>query len=387
MSESKARQAAQAKAQVSPLKKFGDVLCKPVIFHYAIIWLIVLLVVGTIAQRTMGLYLAQEKFFSSWLMWFGPIPVPGGRTTMILIFINLLAKTVFKSIWRVDQIGVLISHFGALLLMGGGFVTAYTTVEGNMAIVEGQKSAIFSSYHDLEIAVIDTTDESDEKVMAFSGPYIAQDAEIKSDKFPFSLKIAEYYRNADVVRLEESPGERYRAAAKRFGLKELRLETEHERNQAGVLVDIDGMGEEENGLYLLVEFMSVPQTLSTSDGRSYRLELRRRTYPLPFTIEVIDFKKELHPNTQVARAYSSKVNVIEHGTSIPKLISMNNPLRRYGYTFYQSSFVEGDDDTTILAVVRNHGRLFPYISSIIICIGVMIHMGFQLPRLIRRVNS
>jgi hypothetical protein len=385
MSESKARVAAAARQ--SPFKQLGEILYKPVVFHYAIIWLIVLLVAGTIAQRTIGLHMAQEKYFSSWLVWFGWIPAPGGRLTMLAIFINLFTKTVFKSIWRLDQIGVLISHFGALMLLGGGFVTAYTSVEGSMAVVEGDQSAVFSSYHYLEFAVIETTDPGFDKVLAFSGPYVAKGAVIEHEDIPFSIRVKEFHRNADVVRLENSPGDNYRAAAKRFGLAPLKLETENERNQGGALIELSGLDDASNGVYLLVEFMSVPQTLTLSDGRSFRLELRRRTYPLPFTIEVIDFKKEVHPNTEVARAYSSKVNVIENGVPRQVMIEMNKPLRSQGYTLYQSSFVEGDADTTILAVVKNRGRLFPYISSIIICIGVLIHMGFQLPRLIKRVNA
>ena len=54
---------------------------------------------------------------------------------------------------------------------------------------------------------------------------------------------------------------------------------------------------------------------------------------------------------------------------------MNEPLRHYDYTFYQASFIEdGDKQTTVLATVKNYGRMFPYISSIIMCVGILFHM-------------
>ena len=54
---------------------------------------------------------------------------------------------------------------------------------------------------------------------------------------------------------------------------------------------------------------------------------------------------------------------------------MNEPLRHYDYTFYQASFIEeGDKETTVLATVKNYGRMFPYISSIIMCIGILVHL-------------
>ena len=63
------------------------------------------------------------------------------------------------------------------------------------------------------------------------------------------------------------------------------------------------------------------------------------------------------------------------------LIKMNEPLRHNGYTFYQSSFFEGEfSDISVFAVVENYGRLFPYISSIIMCIGILLHLILKIPR-------
>ena len=67
---------------------------------------------------------------------------------------------------------------------------------------------------------------------------------------------------------------------------------------------------------------------------------------------------------------------------------MNEPLRYKGYTFFQSSFIEGPEgETTVLAVVKNYGRLFPYISSIIMCIGLLFHLSLKLPELFKKFKE
>ena len=70
------------------------------------------------------------------------------------------------------------------------------------------------------------------------------------------------------------------------------------------------------------------------------------------------------------------------------LIKMNEPLRYKGYTFYQASFIEGKlKDTSVLAVVKNYGRLFPYISSIIMCFGLLVHMILKISLRFKRIKS
>ena len=50
------------------INKIIRFLGNPNIFVFAIAWMILLVIVGTIAQRDMGLYQAQNLFFSSWLV-------------------------------------------------------------------------------------------------------------------------------------------------------------------------------------------------------------------------------------------------------------------------------------------------------------------------------
>ena len=64
---------------------------------------------------------------------------------------------------------------------------------------------------------------------------------------------------------------------------------------------------------------------------------------------------------------------------------MNEPLRHKGYTFFQASFIDDSEvETTVLATVKNYGRLFPYISSIIMSIGLLIHLLVMMPKMVKR---
>ena len=136
-----------------------------------------------------------------------------------------------------------------------------------------------------------------------------------------------------------------------------------------------------DGIYSLILEQSIPQTINV-DGKELTIMLRRERTYLPFSLELVDFKKELHPGTDIAKSYSSKVNLYEKNIKRPVIIEMNVPLRHKNYTFFQSSFIEDfNSDTTILSVVKNYGRLFPYISSIIMSIGLLLHMVLRLPKL------
>lgn len=77
----------------------------------------------------------------------------------------------------------------------------------------------------------------------------------------------------------------------------------------------------------------------------------------------------------MAQEYESIVTIMDGEIEWQSPIRMNEPLRYKGYTLYQSSFITvGEEQLSVLAVVENAGRVFPYISSIVMCIGLLIHL-------------
>ena len=176
----------------------------------------------------------------------------------------------------------------------------------------------------------------------------------------------------------------YKGMARNFYLQEIPSEKEYEKNRPGIIFQVSGSFTDSDGIYGLIFGQSIPAKLNIDEKR-YIMSLQKKKTYLPFAIELLDFKKVMHPGTQVAKSYSSRINLIENNVPRSVLIEMNKPLRHKGYTFYQASFIEGlDNEATVLAAVHNYGRLFPYISSIIMSIGLLFHILTNLPSLLKK---
>ncbi len=365
------------------MKRLISTLSNPKIFVYTISWMMVLVVLGTLAQRDMGLFDAQQKYFSSWIAWLGPIPTPGGRITMLLMFVNMMFFMLKPALWTWKKIGIIITHGGAILLLIGGGLTAWFSAEGTMIIEEGASSNYVVDSHLKELAIINTTPADYDQVTSVNRNQLFDNNSIHHEHLPFRLEIIEYYKNCKPHKRTSPVGGEYKGLAQNYALIRFDDEKEDNRNQPGITFKIIDAGESSNGIYSLVIGQSVPQTIHVNNS-TYTLILRNQRTYLPFELELIDFKKVLHPGTGMAKSFSSDVNLIEDGISRNVLIQMNEPLRHRGYTFYQSSFSEAPGgDTTILSAVKNYGRLFPYISSLIMSLGLLMHMLVKLPKLLR----
>ena len=171
----------------------------------------------------------------------------------------------------------------------------------------------------------------------------------------------------------------------RFNLIEIDRDTDDMKNRPGIIFQVSGTFSDIDGVYGLIFGQSVPATINVNSNQYVMALTKKKTY-LPFAIELEDFKKVMHPGTEVTKSYSSKINLVENNIPRPVLIEMNKPLRHEGYTFYQASFIESPsgEETTVLAAVHNYGRLFPYISSIIMSIGLLMHMLVNMPALFKK---
>jgi len=346
-------------------------LAKPHIFFYSCVWLIVLVFFGTLAQRDYGLYWAQQKFFSSFILWVGWIPLPGGYLTMGVLFLTLLAKLVFKSPLKKKSLGTVVTHLGALLLLLGGFLTAITTQEGAMVLAEGDRSNQFEKYFEKELHV---GKEKSADNIVFQQKWIKKGNILAHKKLPFKVEVLNFYENSSFVKRQESDPENVKGFLKIFQIFEIPREKQAEKNRPAVIFQITGSQEKTNGLYAVFEGMPIQQNIRFSDD-VYPVKIDSEKIQLPFEVELIDFEKKMHPATGIPKSFKSEVKVHDNGVEQRKLIEMNEPLRYRGYTFYQASYLEGTPkETTVLAVVKNTGRLFPYISSIVMCIGVLIHL-------------
>jgi hypothetical protein len=354
-------------------------LARADVFFVLLGWLMVILVVGTLAQASIGLYLSLQQYFYAWVWWVGGVPLPGGATTLALITLGLAVKLV-RQRWRWRKLGTLLTHLGVLALLVGGFVMTLWTTEGNILLAEGEQTDFMEAPYRVELALTDTATGQD--VAIFPQRVLASGATLTHPALPFSLQLQTYCRNCTLQRLatpRANPAAR--GLALNFELLPARWRPREEENIAGAIFRITG-AEEADGLYGVFEFMPIPQTLKAGPY-TYLVAMRAQRIPLPFSVQLVDFEKDTYPGTATARAYRSDVIVTDGAVQWPARISMNKPLRYKGYTLYQASFVEGAQDVSILAVVENRGRLFPYLSTFIIGLGLLVYLWQRLPGLWR----
>ena len=369
-------------------------LSNPRIFVFIIIWMMFLVLIGTIAQRDVGLYQAQQQYFFSIFFWLQIndipiIPLPGGLPTMSILFINLTSFFFKPNIFKSKKIGVLTVHSGALILLVGGGITAAFSSEGNMMIEEGAKVNYIQNPYEREFSVtIDYGETIDSlQVINFNENLLNENEQLYYKDLPFSIRIIDYFVNADLIEKNQVSILEKGILAKNYNLIELPYEKEYEKNKSALKYQIISNQNETSGIYISYIDERMPINLKI-DSIYYELSLRpKRTY-LPFEIELKDFEKIMHPGTEIAKSFSSEVYLNENDISKRFLIEMNAPLRYNGYTFYQASYFEYQGkEFSIFAVVKNYGRLFPYISSIIMCIGVLIQIIIRIPQLFRKNNK
>lgn len=255
-----------------------------------------------------------------------------------------------------------------------------------MTIYEGAKSDYFSDYHERELVIEDSS--TGEPVAAYPWRDLVVGRILPVHKLGFTVEIVKACRNCEMVprqgEAHDAWSSELRGRAKDFDMQSAPLEKDDENNRSGVMFRIAGTHSDKDGIHFSVDFVSVSPWVEV-DGTSYSIALRKKRKYLPFAIRLLDFEKQVYPGTDTPRSFKSVIEVIEGDSHWRSVISMNEPLRYKGYTFYQSSFIDdADKSATILAVVKNVGRLFPYLSSIIMCAGLLLHLVMQLPKLIRK---
>ena len=333
--------------------------------------MIIIVFLGTIYQGDLGLYMTQKIYFSSWMYWLYFIPLPAGRLLMTVMSINLLALSLRKSLWQYKKIGILIVHFGALLLLLGGGITAYFSYEGRMTIKEGNSSNYIEDYYTKELAIIasDRSTTSFDEDQLFSSNTLS----VNHSGGSFSIKVLSFLINSKPINRIESCDE-CRGEFQSYQLVELKHQKEFEQNNAALIFEIDGINESIDGVYASMIFENENNVIDFGQEQ-LTIMLRPLRTALPFSIELVDFEEVLHPGTEIAKSYSSKVILNTGELKRDVIIAMNEPLRHREYTFFQSAFNRADNaEYSTLAVVKNYGRLFPYISSIVMCIGLLLHL-------------
>jgi ResB-like family protein len=357
--------------------------------------LMVLVVACTLAQVHLGTWGAVAIYMRSWLVWWDvpgtvfSLPIfPGGALAGLLLGVNLFAAQLKRLELSWKKVGLWIVHAGLILLVVGEFVTGMYQVDMQLAIEEGQTVDYIESPREMELAVIDTTDPAHDDVYSIPARLLARRGTVEVPGTPVKLRVREYLENADLhTRGEGEAAVATAGVGTSIGLRALPPVTTDDRPNATTALVEPVAGGRSYGTWLVSAVLGAPQAF-VHEGRTYQLAMRSRRKYLPYALTLKDFKHDVYAGTDIPKNFSSLVRLSNpaRGEERDVLIFMNQPLRYDGKAFYQASFGKGDT-LSILQVVENPGWLLPYISCVLVTIGLMVHFAISLKRSARRRSA
>ena len=114
----------------------------------------------------------------------------------------------------------------------------------------------------------------------------------------------------------------------------------------------------------------------TKDTSIYYVQFTPKQVDVGFETTLKDFRVKYYEGTQQPKSYESTVFVAgsEH------LISMNEPMDKNGFTFYQSSYTTDDEGkplASVLSVNKDPGRKIKYLGSLMIVLGIISMFYFK----------
>jgi hypothetical protein len=362
--------------------------------------LFVLTAVGTFAQAHTSLYDVQRRYFDALVavVDVGPVsvPLPGGSLALALLGLNLVVGGVIRLRRGWATAGILVAHVGILLLLGGGLVEALASDKGQMTLHEpaaggsaGPSQANrFQSYYEWELVVAER--RSGGKLVEHVIPWSRLEGlegktlRATSRDLPFEVRVSGWTRNGRPRRASDSDG------PSGWVIEALEPAREAERNVPGALVTLAPPGSPTGAKGLVWGAQSFPWSVAV-EGRTFEVDLRHRSWSLPFALRLRRFVHETHPGTRMDSRFSSYVTKVEDGVERDVHITMNEPLRHRGYTFYQSGWGPPDAPPgtplfSTFAVVRNPSDRVPIWACTVIAAGLLFHFARKL-RLHVRASS
>ncbi len=294
-----------------------------------------------------------------------------------------------------QRAGVVLLHAGIGLMMVSEIIAGTLVEEAQMRIAEGEAVNFVEDIRSYELALVDTTDPEQKVAVVVPASRLADAVgqTIRDENLPFDLRVVDYAANSDLrerKRSESAPADR--GAGLHWTIEKLPPVSGTDQSNrvdapSAYVEFLDKQSGESLGTYL-VSLHLMEQPLDV-DGRHFEVALRfKRTYK-PYTVRLIDVRKDTYIGTNMPRNYSSDIHLVDPTRNENRKVHiwMNNPLRYAGETFYQSDYrgpPEVPVETTVLSVVNNTGWMIPYVACMIVATGMLTHFSGVLVRYLNR---
>jgi hypothetical protein len=328
-----------------------------------------------------GLWAAQQRFFSAWFFpVYGVIWLPAAQCVLWALFLNLLAAFALRLPLSRRRAGLLAAHLGVLILLAGGWVTERFGHDSFLTLMEGESANASVAYRTWELALWPLPEGAERDVTAVDAGPLAERGRLTLARWDLELAVETYHRHcAAFTSPSQTGGIDFLNASSIAFLRAEKPNADPQADVPGMVLRIGPRGQAKKVLL----FGGAPAPTSVPiDGLDLAVSLRRKRYPLPFALRLVDFRRTYHPNSSIPRSFESLVEVDPQGMNRRVRIEMNRPLRHLSYAFYQASFAERDGgvEASTFAVTRNAGRHFPYVATALTVAGLMVHFVQVLSR-------
>ncbi len=347
---------------------------------------------ATLEQIDNGLYPTLTKYFD-WRSAFllpeingkmVPLPLPGGYWVCVVLLVNLILGGIIRirKGWR--HYGNLIAHFGIIFMLVGGGVSHHFSERGNMAVGQGDSSNAAEDYFEYVVEVTEIKDGKAGTVHVIRGKDIedldgANARIFRMPDMPFDLELTGFLKNAVPVSASERAPDRQQFIADGYFLMEkpkLPKAEEAERFTAGTYARILKRDGTKSDPFILAGASFHPFSYRIDD-RVFTVDMRKRLWPMPFTLKLDKFTAAFHPGTMRPSKFVSNVTRIENGGEAKVTIQMNEPMRYEGLTFFQASYGPpgagpGDKMYSVFEIVRNPADKWPEYSLWIVSFGMAV---------------
>jgi ABC-type transport system involved in cytochrome c biogenesis permease subunit len=333
----------------------------------------------------------QPQLFSDWpelrILW---LLAQCTAASLLLLFGCML---IFRK-----RAGIVLLHSGIGLLMLGELLVGIAAVEGQMQIVEGHTVNYVMDSREIELAIIDRSDKTEDSVVAVPQSLLRPGkAPIQVESLPFEVEAVKYYANSTIraaTRKDNNP------ATAGIGLQQIAIpmtpvsgtDRTGKANSPTVYVRlVEKATKEPLGVYMfsLRPWLQGRYEPIQVGGKKYDVALRYKHDYKPYSMHLIDVEHDVYLGTQTAKSYASELRLVDPDRKVDRTVRiwMNNPLRFGGETFYQSSYGRDPatgNEYTGLQVVTNTGWRIPYVSCMMVAVGMLAQFWVSLRRYMKR---
>ena len=344
---------------------------------------------ATLEQIDHGLYPTLKKYFhwksvfifpeiNGKTVWF---PLLSGYWVGAILLVNLTLGGVIRIRKGWSHAGNIISHFGIIFMLIAGGVAHHFSERGNMAVGEGESSNTAEDYFEFVVELTEIKENQPGPITVIRGDQI-NDLEagktrvFRLPEFPFDLEIGGYLVNGQPVSTFERAPDRQQQQADLYYLMEKPEEVNAEANTAACYARILYRDGTKSDPFILAGASFHPFSVRI-DERVFTVDMRKRLWPMPFTVQLDKFTADFHPGTARPAKFISEVTRIEDNTESKYTIQMNEPMRHDGLTFFQASYGPpgagpGEKMYSVFEVVHNPADHWPEYSLYIVSFGMLI---------------